>query len=199
MRVPEKETDGNYRGGIELGPNLTSTIVTNATKAASTSNYDLNLAVTIAAIALLLTLLGLLYKFGHHVGEIKGIKELVDANLLALHEKYNTKEEIQKIQSDLKYKADKDYVDMRIKELLADIELRKEFERGKDISNALEILRKEIEKEKFAKAVETKLDDIEKEKEKFDNYLNEIKISLESSGTTRNQKETEKSDSNSGK
>jgi predicted Holliday junction resolvase-like endonuclease len=82
--------------------NLTDIAATNVTTSTPTSQFfDQNLAAIIALIALLLALIGILYKFGQQVGEIKGIKEVVNANLESLNQKYNTTEKLQKMDLNL--------------------------------------------------------------------------------------------------
>lgn len=45
--------------------------------------------------------MGILYKFGQQVGEIKGIKQVIEAKLESIDEKYNTSEKIQRIELDI--------------------------------------------------------------------------------------------------
>lgn len=96
--------------------NLTGIVATNVTETAS-QFYDINFAAIIASVALLLTLFGLLYKFGQQVGEIKGIKQVIEAKLESINQKYNTTETIQKIELIIKDKVDRDYMDSHIGQL----------------------------------------------------------------------------------
>lgn len=95
-------------------PNTTSLNASEiATAAASNSNqfnYQ-NLAVIFAAITVAITLVAIVYKYGQHVGEMKGIKEVIDAKLESIDQKYNTTEKLQKLELNVNDKAGKDYVD----------------------------------------------------------------------------------------
>jgi hypothetical protein len=82
--------------------NLTYAVAANTTQAVTTSNYDLNLAAIIAAIALGITITGIIYKLGHLIGEIKGIKQVVDANFETLSQKYIMSEKIHNIELEVK-------------------------------------------------------------------------------------------------
>ena len=85
--------------------NLTGVVATNVTGTTSTGQFlDPNLAPIIAAIALLLALGGIIYKYGQQVGEIKGIKQVVEAKLESIEEKYNTSEKIQLIELNIQKK-----------------------------------------------------------------------------------------------
>lgn len=82
--------------------NLTGIVATNVTASTPTSQFfNQNLAAIIASIALLLALISILYKFGQQVGEIKGIKQVIEAKLESIDEKYNTSEKIQRIELDI--------------------------------------------------------------------------------------------------
>ena len=70
--------------------------------------------------------MGILYKFGQQVGEIKGIKQVIEAKLESIDEKYNTSEKIQRIELDIqKLESEKsnkddvnDYLSTLTKELI---------------------------------------------------------------------------------
>lgn len=157
--------------------NLTSTVATNATETYSISHYDLNLAAIIAAIALLITLLGILYKFGQQVGEIRGVKQVIEAKLEFLDQKYNTKEEIQKIESNLKDKADKNYVDMRLDYLLAERAFMKVEKQSDDIDGKIKFLRDMLDKAsgEFKEQAEKELGELEKDVENTKRELERLK------------------------
>jgi len=111
--------------------NLTGMIV--AANVTGTTTNDLNyqaLGVIIAATALIITLAvtlaTFLYKYGQQVGEIKGIKQVIEAKLESIDEKYNTSEKIQRIELDIqKLESEKsnkddvnDYLSTLTKELI---------------------------------------------------------------------------------
>jgi hypothetical protein len=132
--------------------NLTGVVAPNVKEAALTISYDLNLAVIIAAIAVLITLLGILYKYGQQVGEFRGIKQVIEAKFESFNEKYITSEKIQnielkiqKIELNIENKIDKDNVNTHVYE----------------ITNQLSKLGEEIE------ALKKQKDDLKKE---FENH-----------------------------
>ena len=97
--------------------NLTSTIVASATEAASTGTI-------IAAIALLITLLGVVYKFGQYTGKMEKLEQVVEAKLESIEEKYNTSEKIQnvelkiqKMESKIELKSNIDDVNRHVGEI----------------------------------------------------------------------------------
>ena len=75
--------------------NITDAVATNATETTLTISYDINLTTIISIISVIIILLGFLYKYGQQLGELKGVKELIDAKLKVIDEKYNTSEKIQ--------------------------------------------------------------------------------------------------------
>jgi hypothetical protein len=86
-----------------MGQNLTGAVATNATETALTISYDINLAAIIGSISLLIILLGVLYKYALQLGELKGVKEVIDAKLKLIDEKYDTSKKIQDVE--LKFQA----------------------------------------------------------------------------------------------
>ena len=94
----------------------TSEIATSTAFNSSQYSYQ-NMTLIFAAITFLITLFALVYKYGQHVGEMKGIKEVIDAKLESIDQKYNTTEELQNIELNVKDKAEKNYVDKSLSDV----------------------------------------------------------------------------------
>jgi hypothetical protein len=99
--------------------------------------YDQNFTAIIAGITLAITLLALIYKYAQQVGEMKGIKEVIDAKLESIDQKYNTTEKLQKIELDVQKKANRDSVEDILSEQALSIK-KTEY----DIINIKSILRR---------------------------------------------------------
>ena len=95
--------------------NITGAVATNATETTLTISYDINLTTIISIISVIIILVGFLYKYGQQLGELKGTKELIDAKLKFIDEKYNTSEKIQNIELTVKDKINRDELNTRDK------------------------------------------------------------------------------------
>jgi len=109
--------------------NLTGMIVAANVTGTTTNNLNYQalgviIAATALTITLAVTLATVLYKYGQQVGEIKGLKQIIDAKIESIDEKYNTSEmiqhiqlDIQKIESKIELKSNKDDVNTHIYEI----------------------------------------------------------------------------------
>jgi hypothetical protein len=124
MRRSRKRDGGGSGSDDDMIPNNTSLNTSEIAAAVSSipdQFYYQNITVIFAAITFTITLFALVYKYGQHVGEMKGIREVIDAKLESIDQKYNTTEKLQKLELDIKDKVSKDYVDTNIDEIESEL------------------------------------------------------------------------------
>lgn len=137
--------------------NITGAVATNATETTLTISHEINLTTIISIISVIIILLGFLYKYGQQLGELKGVKELIDAKLKFIDEKYNTSEKIQNIHLIVKDKISRDELNTRDKIIRDDLnthiyeivnQLLAMSEEIKTLKKQNEDLKKELEQHK---------------------------------------------------